>query len=144
MAEGVLQKHLKRVGLSSKVKVGSAGTLAGRPGARADSRAAKVAAVEGVKLGKIRARRASTALLASNDLVIALDEGHYEALLRICPPGQAEKIGLLLDYLADDAQLKNVPDPYYGSADGFKQVYELIDRAVLGMLPTLTAMAAKV
>ena len=42
--------------------------------------------------------------------------------------GQKEKVKLILDLL-DDAQYKEVPDPYFGGEQGFETVYYLLDQA---------------
>lgn len=144
MAEGLLRDHLKRAGLGSKVKVSSAGTIAGRPGAKADARAVKVASAAGVNLRKIRASRVTMPELASSDLIVALDRKHYRELLKICPHDHADKIKLLLGYLPGDGAKNDVPDPYYGSSDGFKDNYELIERAVRGMVRCVGDMVAEI
>ncbi|MFK8050859.1 MAG: low molecular weight protein-tyrosine-phosphatase [Halioglobus sp.] len=139
LAEGLLRHHLKLAGLDNKVKVSSAGTVAGRPGAKPDPRAVKVAALSGVNLGRIRASKISTEKLLSSDLVIALDSSHYEKLTKICPAEHQEKIGLLLDYLPQSLDSGDVPDPYYDSFDSFKRVFQLIDDAIVAFVEQLTA-----
>ena len=47
-------------------------------------------------------------------------------LQAICPAGLEDKIALLLSYHPDES-LNEVPDPYYGGDDGFKNVYEMIE-----------------
>jgi protein-tyrosine phosphatase len=138
MAEGLLRHHLQCVGLSREVKVGSAGTMASQPGARPDQRAQRVAAEAGIDLGRIRASRVSQQELIGSDYVFALDDANYQELLRICPPEYCHKISLLLSHLPEQ-HLKDVPDPYYGSYEGFEGVFQLIERAVICLIPHICA-----
>jgi protein-tyrosine phosphatase len=54
-------------------------------------------------------------------------------LSAICPPGQERKIGLFLDF-APDITAREVPDPYYGGADGFEKVFDMVEAASQGLL----------
>ena len=138
MAEGLLQHHLQCAGLGREVKVGSAGTIASQPGARPDQRARKVAAEAGVDLGRIRASRVSQQELRRSDFVFALDDANYRELLKICPPEHCHKLSLLLSHLPEKI-LKDVPDPYYGSYRGFEEIFQLIERAVICLIPHVRA-----
>lgn len=143
LAEGLLKHHLKAAGLSGKVTVSSAGTVAGRPGAKPDPRAVKVAALSGVNLGRIRVSKISAAKLAASDFVIALDRSHYERLLKISAPEHHKKIQMLLDYLPQNAFPDGVPDPYYDSVESFKKVFNLIDDALEGLTAQLAVISTK-
>jgi protein-tyrosine phosphatase len=61
-----------------------------------------------------------------------MDRENYEALAALCPPGQAGKLRMLMDY-APDMGARDVPDPYYGSAAWFDRVVDLIDAAAEGL-----------
>jgi protein-tyrosine phosphatase len=134
LAEGLMRHHLKLAGLAGGFKVGSAGTSASQPGARPDQRARDVAAAAGINLGKIRARRVTNRDFELNNLILAMDNSHIGRLIKICPPEHHHKISLLLDH--DPGQsLKEVPDPYYGSYEGFVEVFQIIERAVVALIP---------
>lgn len=143
IAEGLLRHHLGAADLNGKVRVSSAGTVVGRPGAKPDPRAIKVAALSGVKLGKIRASKISAAKLASSDFVLALDRSHHRSLIKICAPEHRQKIQLLLDYLPQKSPSEDVPDPYYDSIESFKGVFQLIDEAVQGLTQHLAELSLK-
>lgn len=134
MAEGLLRHHLQCAGLGRQVKVDSAGTIASQPGARPDQRAQKVAKEAGIDLGRIRASRVSRQALIRSDFVFALDDANYQELLRICPIEHCHKLSLLLTH-SPEQHLKGVPDPYYGSYEGFEEVFQLIERAVICLVP---------
>lgn len=133
LAEGLLRHHLQLTGRARGVKVSSAGTLASHPGAKPDQRAQKVAAAAGINLGKIRASRVSEEELVRSDFVFAMDRKHLAELLEICPPQHRHKVSLLLTCLPEQA-LDEVPDPYYGTYQGFVEVFQLIENAVLGLV----------
>jgi protein-tyrosine phosphatase len=58
---------------------------------------------------------------AAHDVVLAMDESNLDDL-----GGRSERVGLFRDL--DPAGPGEVPDPYYGGADGFDQVLEMIER----------------
>lgn len=129
MAEGLLRHHLRRVGLGSRVRVSSAGTHASQPGAPADQRGYRLAKRAGVKLGRIRAEKLTPEHLLESDCVFVMDRSNMNDLMAVCPPDCRHKASLLLSRLPEE-ELDSVPDPYYGSAEGFEEVYWLIERVV--------------
>ncbi len=62
------------------------------------------------------------------DLILAMDRGHLRALQQRCPTGQRHKLELLLDH-APGLGGQDVPDPYYGGADAFEAVLDLVEAA---------------
>jgi protein-tyrosine phosphatase len=136
LAEGLLRHHLKLAGLGRRVSVSSAGTIASQPGARPDPRAVRLASEAGVKLGSIRARRVTEKDLMSSDFIVAMDRSHLRELQQICPREHLHKLSLLLSH--DPTQvLDDVPDPYYGSYEGFVEVFGLIERAINSLVPRI-------
>jgi protein-tyrosine phosphatase len=129
IAEGLLQQHLQQSELRDTVEVSSAGTRASHPGSRPDQRAQKVAAYAGMNLGRIRARRVTERDLLRSDLIFAMDEFNRSDLLEICPPEHQHKISLLLSHQFGQPLIE-VPDPYYGSAEGFERVFQILDEAM--------------
>jgi protein-tyrosine phosphatase len=129
MAEGLLRHNLQQSELRDLVEVSSAGTQASQPGSKPDQRAQKVAALRGINIGKIRARRVTERDLVNNDLVFAMDESNMRSLLEMCPRGHQHKISLLLSHQLTQPFVE-VPDPYYGSAEGFERVIQILDTAM--------------
>ncbi len=128
VAEGFLRLHLERAGAGGRVRVDSAGTRTSRPGSRADQRAQKVAAAAGVNLRGNRARRVTAADFERSELLLAMDRRNVEDLLQQCPDAHRHKVRLILDILPD-SELAEVPDPYYGSLEGFRRVQDILDTA---------------
>lgn len=87
----------------------------------------------GVKIGKIRARRITEKDLIESDLILAMDRTQLEELRLMCPGAHEHKISLLLSH--DPGQpLEDVPDPYYGSFEGFVEVFQIIEKGVRSLL----------
>jgi protein-tyrosine phosphatase len=83
-----------------------------------------------------RARQFEREWLDSFNAVIALDTSHLRALQRIASDRQREKVRLLTSF-DPEATTTDVPDPYYGSAQGFDDVLAMIERACRAMLADL-------
>ncbi len=60
-----------------------------------------------------------------------MDQNNYDLLKSIAPH---ERLYLMRDFDPQAQQDKNVPDPYYGKAEGFKDVYDMLYRADNGLL----------
>jgi len=140
LAEGLMRHYLHDAGLARGVKVSSAGIYASQPGARPDQRARQVAAAAGVDLGRIRASRVTEKELALSDMILVMDNRNMRDLTEVCPPEHRHKVSLLLSH--DPGQsLEEVPDPYYGSYEGFVQVCQIIESAVVCLIPQIGTLA---
>ncbi|GAA5209826.1 low molecular weight protein-tyrosine-phosphatase [Streptomyces sp. BB1-1-1] len=135
MAEAVFHARVADAGLDGLVEADSAGTGGWHEGEGADPRTMAVLAENGYGLDHT-ARRFQPSWFSRLDLVVALDAGHLRALRRLAPTEQdAAKVRLLRSYdpAADRADL-DVPDPYYGGADGFEECLEMVEAASTGLL----------
>ena len=123
--------------LDSKVEVDSAGTGAWHVGDAADPRARAAARSRGIDLRSI-ARQVTQEDLDSFDLVLAADAENQRDLLTLAgeDPARRSKVRRLREF--DPVSVKNgeldVPDPYYGGADGFEQVLDIVEAACRGLL----------
>lgn len=129
MAEGLLRQHLLHTELADRVEIHSAGTRASQPGCRPDQRAQKVAALRGINLSRTRARRVTERDLTRSDFIFAMDESNMRDLTSMCPLEHQEKLSLLLSHHRGQPMLE-VPDPYFGSVEGFERVFQLLDAAM--------------
>ena len=128
-----MRHQLQIAGKARKVQVSSAGTHASRPGASPDRRVENVLKARGVKLGRIRARRLTAKELQQSDHVFAMDRQNLQKILDICDSGHQHKVSLLLPHISVGGA-DEVPDPYYGSYQGFVDVRDMIDVAVLALI----------
>ncbi|MCT7351436.1 low molecular weight phosphotyrosine protein phosphatase [Streptomyces sp. 15-116A] len=134
MAESVFRTRVAEAGLEGLVEVDSAGTGGWHEGDGADPRAVAVLEENGYGTGHT-ARQFDPSWFARLDLVIALDSGHLRALRRLAPTRRdADKVRLLRSYDPAAGGDHDVPDPYYGDADGFDACLEMVEAASTGLL----------
>lgn len=136
MAEEVLRIHAQRAGLSSHIDVDSAGTHAYHEGEKPDPRAMKIALRRGYDLSSLRARRVKDRDFFRFDHILAMDRQNLTFLQRSCPEEFQPRLGLFLQY-AQNLDFDEVPDPYYGSSEGFEKVLDMCELAAQGLLNSL-------
>ena len=127
-AHGVFQQIVEQAGLQEAIKVDSAGTHAYHVGNPPDPRSQKTAKRRGVDLSSQRARKAVPGDFEIFDYIIAMDMDNLGNLQDIAPSGGKAKLHLLLDF-SPDLGIREVPDPYYGGANGFDRVFDLVTDA---------------
>lgn len=135
IAEKVLQQELTRAGLADQVRVSSAGTGGWHVGSPADERAAALLRAEGYP-DVHQARQVDAEDLAA-DLIIALDRGHQRMLQSMVP--EPDRVRLLRSFDPAAPPGAEVPDPYYGGADGFADVLTMIRGAMPGLVDWVRA-----
>ena len=133
LAEGLFRKKVVDRGCARKFHVDSAGTGGWHAGETPDQRMQQLAKKNGVKLDS-RARRIEPVDFDRFDLIVCMDEENRTSLERMGAP--KAKLRLLLEYDSGNTD-RNVPDPYYGGADGFDAAYRLVDAACEAMLDEL-------
>lgn len=135
-AQGVFENLITSEGLQEHIHVDSAGTHAYHIGEPPDPRSQQAALRRGIDLSVQRARKVRPEDFFEFDYVLAMDRSNYESLKDICHPDYEERLRLFLDF-APDAGTPDVPDPYYGGAQGFERVLDLIETAAAGLLADL-------
>ena len=141
IAEYVLRAAVEDAGLGHAIVVDSAGVGAWHVGEGADSRSVKVLAKHGYDGSPHRVQQITSSWFDADDapdLLLAMDSSHYAALRRMAPEADVRMMRSFDPRLAarPDADL-DVPDPYYGSGDGFEQVLAMIERATPGVVEYL-------
>ncbi len=138
-AEAILRRRIDEAGLTGQVEVDSAGTSDEHTGSPPDRRAQSEARRRGLDLSGQRARRVTLDDWDQFDLLLVADGTVERALLRQAPrDAPIEKVERITAFV-DGAQLDEVPDPYYGGADGFREVYDLLEAACTGVLAVASA-----
>jgi len=135
-AEGVFSYLVSERGLADKIGIDSAGTHAYHTGEAPDSRAQQSAKARGIDISKLRARKATEKDFERFDYVIAMDYANLNHLESICPSEHASKLSLFLDF-SSQADIREVPDPYYGGPLGFERVLDLVEDASKGLLEAI-------
>ncbi|AYC33415.1 low molecular weight phosphotyrosine protein phosphatase [Pseudomonas cavernae] len=131
-AEGVFRHKLSEAGLVERVEVDSAGTGDWHVGKPADARTRLAAQQRGYDLSTLRARQVELADFSRFDLILAMDHNNLRDLERMRPPAAKAELDLFLHRY--ELAVSEVPDPYYGGAEGFDQVLELIEQASAALL----------
>lgn len=124
LAEGILKSKVD----PNKVFVDSAGTAGYHIGNSPDERSIAVAQKYGIDISLQKCRRFSQADFQEFDYIYAMDRSNFSNIIKLAHDKEDEKkVKLLLDEVNLD--INEVPDPYYGGADGFEKVYEMVDLA---------------
>jgi len=139
-AEGVFRSLLAQRAPHVSVEIDSAGTHDYHVGEPPDDRAIAAAQRRGIDLSALRARTVRASDFDYYDLILAMDEQNLRELRRRAPAQRHERIRLLMEF-ASDPSLRAVPDPYYGGAQGFEQVLDLLEEAAEGLLREIMSQA---
>ena len=132
-AEAMLRRKVHEAGLDGRVEVDSAGTADYHVDSPPDRRAVAHGERRGLEMRNLRGRQVERADFDRFDFILAMDEDNLANLRRVRPAGSRAKLALLLSF-APGAGAREVPDPYYGGAEGFERVLDLVDAACEGFL----------
>ena len=132
-AEGVFTALVDREGLTDLVSVDSAGTGDWHVGDQPDRRAQAAAKARGYDLSMQRARQIKEMDFWDFDYVIAMDSQNHSDLSIMAPTNAQDRIRMFLSFAPKEG-VTDVPDPYYGGANGFDHVLDLVEAASLGLL----------
>ena len=132
-AEGVFRRQVIAAGLDNRIRIDSAGTHDYHVGHAPDPRSRAAAAARGYELGALRARLVTLQDFAGFDYILAMDKGNLAELRRMAPREYRSKPKLFMQFGVRHAATE-VPDPYYGGAEGFEQVLDMAEDACAGLL----------
>jgi protein-tyrosine phosphatase len=135
-AEGVFRQVLLTDAPDLQIEIDSAGTHDYHIGAPPDRRSIEAARRRGIDLSSLRARMVASEDFDRYDLILAMDEDNLRELRRRAPENRHERIRLMMEF-APQAPSRFVPDPYYGGAQGFEDVLDLLEEAAQGLLAEL-------
>lgn len=130
MAHVVLEDRLARAGLDDRIEVVSSGTGGWHEGEPMDRRAAAVLRNAGYDPSRHRARTFTTDWYAEYDLLLAMDHSNRADMLDQAPTvAQQAQVRLFREFDLEASEGDDeVPDPWYGGNDGFRQVLAMIER----------------
>lgn len=132
-AEAVFRRYVEQAELAAHIHIDSAGTHDYHIGAAPDPRTQQAARQRGYDMSKLRGRQVEAADFARFDYVLAMDMANLSILERLCPHDAQSHLGLFLEFAARHVE-REVPDPYYGGADGFERVLDMVEDAAAGLL----------
>lgn len=135
-AEEIMRTYLKRASMDKEVEVDSAGMIAYHQGEPADARMRSHASRRGYNITHL-SRPVRTCDFYDFDLILAMDDRNFDALKEKAPDVETEKkICRMVDYCREKV-VDYVPDPYYGGAQGFENVLDILEDACKGLLDEL-------
>ena len=144
MAQIVLAQRLRELGVS-EVEVSSAGVSNEEQGNPIDYRAARLLREQGYKGGDISTHRAAQITdtqLRQADLLLAMTASHQRELVRRAQklgvaPGRVQLYRIYDPHCREQVEASwqgrslaglNVPDPWYGDEDDFRDTLDVVER----------------
>lgn len=125
LAEGILASKLP----NDKFLVDSAGTGSWHVGRSPDNRSIATAKKNGLNISNQKGRQFQKTDFDSFDYIFVMDNSNYNDVIHLAQSEtQKEKVQLILDAIFPNENV-DVPDPYYGVANGFDMVYQMLDEA---------------
>lgn len=132
----LIQQHR----LGGQIQCDSAGTSSYHIGSAPDHRMTAAAQQQGITLSG-QARQFVAEDFNAFDLIVAMDQANYRDILRLAPEGNHHhKVRQMCEFASQHSD-PEVPDPYYGGADGFNHVVNLLRDACEGLLTHITQTA---
>ena len=129
---------LLREGLDKAIEVDSAGLISYHQGEQADPRMRSHALRRGYHITHL-SRPVRMTDFYDFDLIIGMDDSNISRLHDLAPSLDAEaKIHRMTEY-STRMVADHVPDPYYGGAQGFENVIDILEDACEGLLKELRA-----
>lgn len=129
LAHGILQSKLPK----DQFYIDSAGTGAYHIGKQPDARSIEVAKQNGIDISTQSARQFKVSDFDTFDLIYAMDASNYKDIINLSRNNNdTKKVSLFLEAIASISN-KNVPDPYYGDANDFKSVFQLIEKTCISI-----------
>jgi len=134
-AEGVFRHHVQAAGLADVIAIASAGTHGYHVGDAPDRRSQAAALRRRYDLSAQRARQFDVSDFERFDYILAMDRENLAHLHHHASADARSKARLFLEF--GTLGILEVPDPYYGGADGFERALDLIEDASRGLLSHL-------
>lgn len=127
MAEGILRQKVNERGLA--VTVDSAGTGNYHIGEPPDHRAVSTAGKFGVDISGLAARQFTAADFDAFDRIFVMDQSNLRNVLALTTAeSHKSKVALILDAVYPGEEME-VPDPWFGSLEGFDRCFEMLETA---------------
>jgi protein-tyrosine phosphatase len=127
MAEGLMKEKIEKYGLDAVVD--SAGFEPYHKGDHPDHRAQHTLFKHNINISAQRSRLFNVSDFDKFDHIFVMDRYNFQDIKSVARNAQdLAKVDFLLNTVYPGSN-KEVPDPYYSSADGFEKVFQMIDEA---------------
>lgn len=124
--------------LVDQIEIDSAGTGAWHEGEAPDRRAQAEARRRGIDISMQQARALRSEDYRAFDYIVAMDRNNLSHMKQRCPDKHRHKLHLCTRF-APDLETDDVPDPYYGGHDGFREVFDMVEASLRGLLREIEA-----
>ncbi|KGN70571.1 low molecular weight protein-tyrosine-phosphatase [Porphyromonas sp. COT-108 OH1349] len=133
-AEAVAKKFLESKSTRYDYVIDSAGTAGYHEGENADPRMIFHGNKRGYNIDSI-SRKVRYSDFEKFDWILPMDHSNRDCLLSLaCTKEECEKVKMLTDFCSSDRTFDHVPDPYYGGAEGFDHVIDILEDAISNLL----------
>mgnify|MGYP001801471938 CR=1 FL=1 len=136
LAQGIAEAQALAQAIPAELD--SAGTGGWHIGHPPDPRAIVAARTRGYEISEQTSRRLRKRDFDEFDLIIAMDRNNLRDLLELQPANSHAKLHLMTDVL-NDAEMRDVPDPYYTGR--FMPIIDQLEAAMAGLLGQFRALA---
>lgn len=136
LAEGTFRAHVEAAGLAGHFTIASAGTIGHHVGEAPDPRSVAVAKRHHIDISAQRGRRFVRDDHHRFDYIVVMDASNHRDVLalRAAAGSATASHPATVTLLLDEIDGGFVPDPYYGTADDYQRVWELIHPATAALL----------
>lgn len=135
-AEAIMNHLIEKAGIKKQFVCDSAGIIGYHAGEMADSRMRAHASRRGYKVTSI-SRQVIPSDFDRFDMIVGMDgQNILDLRSMVRSDEKLAKIVRMTDFCTRH-QLNEVPDPYYGGADGFELVLDILEDACAGLLKKL-------
>ncbi|MEX0966125.1 MAG: low molecular weight protein-tyrosine-phosphatase [Bacteroidia bacterium] len=131
LAEAVTNAELKKLGMEDEIVCQSAGTGNWHEGERPDPRTLEIGKTYKLEFNSL-ARVVTEDDFFEYDYIIVMDEDNMRNVRELQPEGATAEVFMMREF--DPEGGTNVPDPYFGGAQGFENVYSILVRSVCHFL----------
>ncbi|QZT38388.1 low molecular weight phosphotyrosine protein phosphatase [Halosquirtibacter xylanolyticus] len=133
-AEAIFKKYVSDEGLDDQFEIDSAGMIGNHEGSRADGRMRKHAEKRDFVLESLSRPFDKDVDFDRFDYIIAMDGSNISDLKsRARNEADLSKLHRMTDYCVG-FDYDTVPDPYYGGAEGFELVLDILEDSCKGLL----------
>jgi protein-tyrosine phosphatase len=140
-AEAVMRHLVVGAGLEHEILIESAGTGDWHIGQPRDRRSRAVGEARGIPLSGV-AQQFVPESFDRYTHVLAMDRSNRDELMKMARGAQDRaKVALLRSFDPTAPKDAEVPDPYYGGARGFDEVFDICERACSALLEQLKSEA---
>lgn len=133
MAEAIAKALWTRLGDKRLPLEFSSAGVAAFPGMNASDHAIAVLREVGIDLTSHRSRPLNSELVEKVDLILAMTRRHRDYILSLVPEA-ASKVHLLAEYAFPESVSSDIPDPFGGPVEVYRQVASDLETAIIRVL----------